>query len=83
MKKSAVYRRATAAIGLVMAAALMVVAMGTDVPFSREPQDVLSKMDAAGGRAWLSAMTYTLAQLALIPGTLGIGRSRCADDHPR
>jgi hypothetical protein len=72
MKNAASYRRAAAAVGLALAAALMVVAMGTDVPFSGEPDEVLGEMDAAGGRAWLSAFTYTLAQLALIPGVLGI-----------
>jgi len=72
MKNPASYRRTAAAVGLVLAAVLMVVAMGTDVPFSGEPDEVLAEMDAAGGRAWLSAITYTLAQLALIAGLLGV-----------
>lgn len=66
------FRRTVATAALVLAPVLMVVAMGTDVPFSGEPDEVLAEMDAAGSRAWLSAMTYTLAQLALIPGMLGI-----------
>ncbi len=72
MKNPASYRRTAAAAGLVLAAVLMVVAMGTDVSFSGEPDEVLAGMDAAGGRAWLSAITYTLAQLALIAGLLGV-----------
>lgn len=72
MKNPASYRRTAAAGGLVLGAALMVVAMGTDVPFSGDSDAVLVDMDAAGWRAWLSAMTYTLAQLALIAGLLGV-----------
>ncbi|WP_153394572.1 DUF4386 family protein [Ornithinicoccus halotolerans] len=72
MKNPATYRRAVAAVGLVLAAVLMTIAMGINVPFSGDPEEVLTEMDAAGGRAWLSAITYTLAQLALIPGVLGI-----------
>jgi hypothetical protein len=72
MKDPASYRRTAAAVGLVLAAILMVVAMGTDVPFSGESEEVLAEMDAVGGRAWLSAITYTLAQLAFIAGVLGI-----------
>lgn len=72
MKNTGSFRRASAAIGLVLAAILMVVAMSTDVPFSGEPADVLADMEAAGRRAWLSATTYALAQLALIAGLLGV-----------
>lgn len=72
MKNPASYRRTAAAGGLVAGAVLMVVAMGTDVPFSGDSESVLAEMDAAGWRAWLSAMTYTLAQLALIAGLLGV-----------
>ena len=72
MKNPASYRRTAAASGLVLTAVLMVVAMGTDVPFSGEPDVVLAEMDTAGWRAWLSAVTYTLAQLALIAGLLGV-----------
>lgn len=72
MKNPASFRRTAAAVGLVLAAVLMVVAMGTNVPFSGEPKEVLGAMDTAGGRAWLSAFTYTLAQLALIAGLLGV-----------
>lgn len=72
MKNPAIFRRTAAAVGLVLAAVLMVVAMGTDVPFSGESEEVLAEMDAVGGRAWLSAITYSLAQLPLIAGVLGI-----------
>ena len=72
MKNPAIFRRTAAAVGLVLAAVLMVVAMGTDVPFSGDSEEVLAEMDAVGGRAWLSAITYSLAQLPLIAGVLGI-----------
>lgn len=72
MKNPATYRRTVAGIGLVLGAVLMAIAMGVDVPFSGEPGDVLAQMDEAGGRAWLSAVTYVLAQLALLVGVLGI-----------
>lgn len=72
MTNTASYRRTSAAVGLVLAAALMVVAMGTDVPFSGESEEVLAEMNAVGSRAWLSAITYALAQLPLIAGVLGI-----------
>lgn len=72
MKNTARYRRTAAALGLVLAAVLMAVAMGTNVPFSGEADEVLDTMSAAGGRAWVSAFAYLLAQLALIPGLLGV-----------
>lgn len=72
MKNTATYRRTAGAVGLVLAAALMVIAMGADVSFSGEPGEVLAEMDAAGARAWISAIAYTFAQLALIAGALGI-----------
>jgi hypothetical protein len=72
MKDPATFRRAAGATGILLAAPLMVVAMGTDVPFSGEPAEVLSAMQEAGGRAWLSAITYTFAQLALLIGLLAV-----------
>lgn len=72
MSDTARFRRTAAALGLILAAVLMVVAMGTDVPFSGEPAAVLSELDDAGGRAWLSAITYAFAQLALLAGLLGL-----------
>ncbi len=72
MKNSAGYRRALAGAGLVLTAVLMAVAMGADVAFSGDGDEVLAGMAAAGERAWLSAMTYLGAQLAMIAGALGV-----------
>lgn len=72
MKNPATFRRTVAGGGLVLTAVLMAVAMGTDVPFSGDGVEVLTAMDDAAGRAWLSAMSYLFAQLAMIAAALGV-----------
>lgn len=70
MRNAATYRRAVASAGLALTAVLMATAMGMGVPFSGA--GVLAAMSDAGDRAWLSATTYLLAQLAMIPAALGL-----------
>jgi hypothetical protein len=72
MKNPATFRRAAGAAGLLLGAPLMAVAMGTDVPFSGDPAEVLAAVDEAGARAWLSAITYAFAQVALMIGLLAV-----------
>lgn len=74
MTAAARYRRGVAGAGLVATAGLMAVAMGTDVPFSGDSHEVLVTMAQARGRAWLSILTYLVAQLAMIAGVLGVAR---------
>ena len=72
MFTAAGYRRFVAGAGLALTAPLMAVAMGTDVPFSGNGAEMLAAMADAGGRGWLSALTYLVAQLAMIAGALGL-----------
>lgn len=70
MKNAATYRRTVASAGLALTATLMAVSMGLGVPFSGAR--VLDAMSDAGSRAWLAAIAYLLAQLAMIPAGLGL-----------
>lgn len=72
MTTAATYRRWVAGAGMVLTAVLMALAMGTNVPFSGEGREVLDTMAGAGGRAWLSAISYLFAQLAMLAGALGV-----------
>lgn len=70
MKNAVTYRRTVASAGLALTAILMAVSMGLGVPFSGA--GVLEAMFDAGSRAWLAAIAYLLAQLAMIPAALGL-----------
>ena len=73
MKNPATFRRTAAALGLVSTAGLMVVSTVLAPEFPGGAEERLAAIDAGGTGATISAVTFTLAQLPLIAGLLGIG----------
>ena len=73
MKNPATFRRSAAAIGLASTAALMVVSTALAPEFPTDFEERLVAIAAGGTGAAISAITFTLAQLPLMAGLLGIG----------
>lgn len=73
MKNPATFRRTAASVGLVATAALMVVSTVFAPEFPSSFVDRLEAIDAGGTQAAISAVAFTLAQLPLMAGLLGIG----------
>ena len=69
---AALFRRDTAALGLVLAGVLSLVSVVLQPAFPPGFAGRLAAIDAAGGRGVVSAMTFALAQLPLIAGLLGV-----------
>src|SRR5688500_9512977 len=65
-------RRLVAAF-LIVTAALSAVSSATAPAFPSEPASQLAEFAEAGGRAWLSAMAFVLAQLPFLLAMLGLG----------
>jgi len=70
---TATFRRDTAATALLATAVLSAVSSATAPEFPTGYADRLAAIDAAGGRAWVSAITFTLAQLPFLVAVLGLG----------
>lgn len=73
MKNPATFRRAAAAVGLVITAVLMLVSTVLAPPFPGEFDALLAGIDEAGSAATVSALGFTLAQLPFLAAVLGIG----------
>ena len=73
MKNPATFRRSAAALGLASTAALMVVSTVLAPEFPTGFEERLVAVEAGGTGAVISAITFTLAQLPLMAGLLGIG----------
>jgi hypothetical protein len=73
MTNTATFRRSATAIGLVSTAIIMAVSTVLAPEFPSEYVDRLAAMDAGGTSATVSAVAFTIAQLPLLAGVLGIG----------
>ena len=73
MKNPATFRRTAAFIGLVGSAALLLVSTAFQPEFPSGFEERLAAIDEGGTGAAVSAITFTLAQLFLLAGVLGIG----------
>ena len=67
------FRRDLAASALVVTAVLSAVSSATAPEFPSGYADRLAALHEAGGLAWVSAATFTLAQLPFLVGVLGLG----------
>lgn len=73
MTNTATFRRSAAAAGLVTASITMAVSTVLAPEFPSAYVDRLAAMEAGGTSATVSALAFTLAQLPLLAGLLGIG----------
>jgi hypothetical protein len=73
MKNPATFRRGAAALGLVGSAALLLVSTALQPEFPSGFEERLAAIDEGGSGAAVSAISFTLAQLFLLAGLLGIG----------
>lgn len=73
MRNTARFRRDAAALGLVLAAALMIVSVSLAPEWGDSAEERLRLLHDGGTPALISALAFTLAQLPLIAGVLGIG----------
>lgn len=73
MKNTATYRRSVAAASLVVTAVLGAVSLLTAPAFVSDPAEQLAAYAEAGGRAWVSGMAFTFAQLPFVAAVLGVG----------
>ena len=73
MKNPATFRRTAAFLGLVGSAALMLASTALQPEFPSGFEERLAAIEEGGAGAATSAITFTLAQLFLIAGLLGIG----------
>jgi hypothetical protein len=73
MTNTATFRRSAAAAGLVTASIITAVSTVLAPEFPSEYADRLGAMAAGGTSATVSAVAFTLAQLPLLAGILGIG----------
>ena len=73
MKNPATFRRTAAALGLAATAALLLVSTALQPEFPSGFEERLAAIDEGGTGAAVSAVTFTLAQLTMIAGLLGLG----------
>lgn len=73
MTSPATFRRAAAAVGLLAAGVLMLVSVLLAPEFPGDAEALLVEIDRAGTAGTVSALTFTLAQLPLVAGLLGLG----------
>jgi hypothetical protein len=73
MKNPALFRRSLAAVGLMATAVLMFVSVLFAPPFPGDFESLLTEIDQAGWQGTVSALAFSLAQLPLLAGLLGIG----------
>ncbi len=66
-------RRDLAALGLITSAVLMAISTILTPPWGDSATQRLTSLNEAGASATISAVTFTLAQLPLLAGVLGIG----------
>ncbi|MDR7364220.1 hypothetical protein [Nocardioides marmoribigeumensis] len=67
------FRRDVAATSLVVTAVLSAVSTATAPEFPSGYTDRLAAIDQAGALSWVSALTFTLAQLPFLVAVLGVG----------
>lgn len=72
MENTAALARGTVAVSLVAAAALTTVSVALSPDFGDDPASTLRAIEDAGQGAVVSALTFTLAQLPLLLGVIGV-----------